>query len=144
MHQSICAVAPGDRTDAVVAVSLARDDHRILATIFDALPWKLISAPTVAQGVRQARSRGVRVVICERDPPDGNWKILFDTIQKGPRAPRFIVASRLADDRLWAEVLNVGAYDVLATPFDTSEVHRVVSYAIDSWYGQAQVLAQCG
>jgi len=144
MRPSICAVAPGYSADAVVAVSLARDDHRMLTTIFNASPWKLIRAPSIAYGTRHARSRGVRVVICERDPPDGNWKTLFERVQRVPRAPRFIVASRLADDRLWAEVLNEGAYDLLATPFDTSEVHRVVSYAIDSWYGQARVLAKCG
>ena len=43
-----------------------------------------------------------------------------------------IVTSRLADDRLWAEVLNLGGYDVLAKPFDASEVARVVGTA---WAG---------
>src|ERR1019366_5350356 len=44
--------------------------------------------------------------------------------------------SRLADERLWAEVLNLGWYDVLATPFDADEVYRVMSYAVDSWHCQ--------
>jgi hypothetical protein len=33
-------------------------------------------------------------------------------------------------------VLNLGGYDVLATPFDADEVYRVVSYAVDSWHFQ--------
>jgi len=36
------------------------------------------------------------------------------------------VTSRLADERLWAEALNLGAYDVLAKPFDSTEAMRVV------------------
>jgi DNA-binding response OmpR family regulator len=43
--------------------------------------------------------------------------------------PTLIVTSRLADDELWAEVLNLGAYDVLAQPFDPDEVYRVVFLA---------------
>jgi len=39
------------------------------------------------------------------------------------------VADRLADDRLWAEVLNLGAYDLLIKPFDTQEVLRTVGLA---------------
>jgi FixJ family two-component response regulator len=43
------------------------------------------------------------------------------------------VTSRLADEYLWAEALNLGAYDVLAKPFDTSEVMRVVASAWRHW-----------
>jgi DNA-binding response OmpR family regulator len=76
------------------------------------------------------------VVVCERDLPDGSWKHLLDKVETLARPPRLIVASRLADERLWAEVLNLGGYDVLATPFDADEVYRVVSYAVDSWHFQ--------
>ena len=45
--------------------------------------------------------------------------------------PQLIVADRLADDALWAEVLNLGGYDLLMTPFEPEEVWRVVSMAWD-------------
>jgi DNA-binding response OmpR family regulator len=35
----------------------------------------------------------------------------------------------LADERLWAEVLNLGAYDLLAKPFDVREVLHAVTTA---------------
>ena len=40
---------------------------------------------------------------------------------------------RVADDHLWAEALNVGAYDVLAKPFDRREVTRTLSSAWLRW-----------
>jgi DNA-binding response OmpR family regulator len=43
--------------------------------------------------------------------------------------PPLIVSDRLADERLWAEVLNLGAYDLLAMPFDAKEVLHAVSAA---------------
>jgi DNA-binding NtrC family response regulator len=44
-----------------------------------------------------------------------------------------IVTDRLADERLWAEVLNLGGYDLLLKPFDPEELLRVVSSAWASW-----------
>ena len=63
------------------------------------------------------------VVICERSLPDGDWKDLLG------KTPRLIVTSRVANEALWAEVLNLGGYDVLAQPFDELEVRRVVALA---------------
>jgi len=48
-------------------------------------------------------------------------------------APPLIVTSRLADDRLWVEALNLGAYDVLAKPFDRQEVTRSIHLAWMHW-----------
>jgi Protein of unknown function (DUF2934) len=47
--------------------------------------------------------------------------------------PPLIVADCLADERLWAEVLNLGGYDLLAKPFDANGVLQVVSAACRRW-----------
>jgi hypothetical protein len=46
-----------------------------------------------------------------------------------------IVVSRLADEQLWAEALNLGDWDVLATPFDRSESIRSVASGWRHWKG---------
>jgi hypothetical protein len=38
---------------------------------------------------------------------------------------------------LWAEVLNCGGYDVLAQPFDRTEVERVVTSARQTFLRRA-------
>ena len=53
--------------------------------------------------------------------------------------PSLIVASRLADDRLWADALTLGAFDVLAKPFERMEVVRSVSSAWLDWYHKYEV-----
>ncbi len=72
-------------------------------------------------------------MVCERDLPDGNWRDVLDAASARPDPPPLIVTSRLADDHLWAEVLNLGGYDVLAQPFDHDEVRRVGALARDQW-----------
>ena len=43
--------------------------------------------------------------------------------------PPVIVSSLTADERLWAEVLDLGGYDLLMTPFDATEIQNVVCMA---------------
>lgn len=82
------------------------------------------------------RNSASSVVICERDLPDGDWKdILKETADMAP-PPLLLVVSRNADESLWAEVLNLGGYDVLLKPFERSEVLRVISMAWRHWWSK--------
>ena len=56
-----------------------------------------------------------------------------------PNPTFLIVTSLLADEHLWAEALNIGAYDVLAKPFDRKEVIRIFSLAWLHWHDQREI-----
>ncbi len=116
--------------ESLLAVSLATADRRALVRLCAAMSWNPVFACRPAPALRKAKFEAVRVVLCERNPPGGDWKILFDQVRGLPRPPRFIVTSRLADEGLWVEVLNRGGYDVLATPFRAEEVLRVIAHAM--------------
>ena len=67
---------------------------------------------------------------------EGDWKAAAAAPEAAIAAgvaPLLIVTARLADERLWAEALNLGAQDVLATPFDATEVIRIVGIAQQRW-----------
>ena len=70
----------------------------------------------------------------------GWQELLQDVSELPPPRPRFVIASRLADDRLWSEALNLGAYNVLAKPFDSKEVFWVVSHAWLDWKRELESL----
>ncbi len=108
-----------------------------LATIFSHSTWQLHHVATCREAVKFARAHETPVVISERRLPDGDWKSLLNELEKLRSCPRLIVTSRFADDELWAEVLNLGGYDVLAQPFDREEVHRVVHLAWHHSRGKA-------
>jgi DNA-binding response OmpR family regulator len=67
----------------------------------------------------------------------GGWKDLLESTQSLSNPPLLIVTSRHADERLWAEALNFGAYDVIAKPFYPIEVIRIVSLACLRWRQRA-------
>jgi DNA-binding NtrC family response regulator len=79
------------------------------------------------------RDQSVAVLLCERDHADGNWEDLLKATASMPAPPNLIVFSRLADESFWAQVLNLGGFDVLMTPFEAEEVLRVIFAAWSHW-----------
>ena len=117
----------------LLAVSSHREDHVVLKQVFRDTNWELREARTYRDALTVLCHDRMPVVICESCLPDGNWKDILSQVAVLPDAPRLIVTSREADERLWAEVLNMGGYDVLTTPFEKNEVTRAVNRAWQSW-----------
>jgi hypothetical protein len=80
-----------------------------------------------------SRDESVPVLRCERDHADGNWEDLLNTTASLPAPPNLIVFSGLADESVWAKVLNLGGFDVPMTPFEPEEVLRVAFSAWSRW-----------
>jgi hypothetical protein len=49
--------------------------------------------------------------------------------RESPRELEVIVTDPLGDARLWAEALNLGAYDLVAQPYYPPEVRRILYHA---------------
>ena len=119
----------------VLCVSPNDMDGAALQRIFDRAGsgWTLIARSTIpsAQALREMQPA---IVICQVDDLlPGMWRDLLEHISFLPDPPLLILASRLADERLWAEALNLGCYDVLAKPFDAVEVIRIIGLALQHW-----------
>jgi len=107
--------------------------YRALRDILTPPQWEIREAATFREAVGILDSQSVGVAICDTEIADGEWQVLLANLQDRANPPSLIVSSRLADERLWAEVLNLGAYDVLVQPFDRGEVLRVARMAWMSW-----------
>jgi DNA-binding NtrC family response regulator len=123
----------------VLPLSPLEDDHVSLQTIGDHAMWILFKADHLAAALSVLRRHEISVIFCEHDLMPGSWTDLPEHI-KGLRHLRsVIVTSRLANERLWTEALNLGAWDVLAKPFDRSEVLRSAEAAWRHWHNQIEV-----
>jgi len=116
----------------VLSVSPNDEDRASLERIFKS-DWTVIASSTLASALCTLRERPIPIVICDCDASLGSWNAMLDQISLLPDPPLLIVTSRLADERLWAEALNLGAWDVLAKPFEADEVIRIVSIARQHW-----------
>jgi DNA-binding response OmpR family regulator len=120
-------------TAAVLAVSPLSADFVRLREILSQGNWKLHEAADCCEALALLRDESVPVLLCERDQADGNWEDLLRATARLPDPPNLIVFSRLADESLWAMVLNLGGFDLLITPFEPEEVLRVTFAAWSRW-----------
>src|SRR5215831_2483662 len=101
--------------------------------VFSQFPWHTRTARCFREALPLICRDLARVVLCEGALHDGSWKDVLELAASRPYPPPLIVTSRLADERLWAEVLNLGGYDVLAQPLDRAEALRAIRLAWDHW-----------
>ena len=126
----------GNEVIALLSVSPLQDDHDTLASLLDRDQWRIHNAASLRSASVFLRAHVVPLVICEHDLSPGSWTQLLDEIRLLAIPPVLIMTCRVADDHLWAEGLNIGAYDVLAKPLDRTEVTRVLSSAWLHWQRQ--------
>ncbi len=139
------------QTATVLSVSPGNEDCPALERIFangsdwaayTNCRWRLIARPTLASAFTTLQQHRIPIVLCEREFLQGSWLDMLEETVALPDPPFLIVTSRLADERFWAEALNRGAYDVLAKPFERTEVVRVLSLAWLHWKVKGEVPAQ--
>src|SRR5215471_5049448 len=119
-------------TEAVLVVSPSL--NRALSRILEgtSCPLTVLHSPDCEQASAHLADSRISVVICEALLPDGSWKDLLARMARARTSSVLVVTSKVADEWLWAEVLNLGGYDVLAQPFDREEVTRVMRSAVRS------------
>ena len=145
MKQSPMATNTAPVAGKVLSVSPIGEDHAALERICKhALcadgkkPWQLTRTHSLESALTALRLGEFFVVMCERDLGRCSWRDLLERLRGLAHPPFLVVTSRHADDYLWAEALNLGAYDVLAKPFYATEVVRVLNLACLRWLRECQ------
>jgi DNA-binding response OmpR family regulator len=122
--------------DRLLSISPVPEDHVCLERMLDLPSSSLLKSDTASTVYSLLVGHNVSVIICERDVLPGSWVEVLIQAARLPHPPLLVVTSALADERLWAEALNVGAWDVLPKPLIAAEVVRVVSVARERWHDQ--------
>jgi DNA-binding response OmpR family regulator len=128
-------------TLTVLSVSPLEEDHLSLQAIAGDSAWMLFKADRVSPALALLKRHEISVVLCECDLMPGTWMDMLENLKRLPHPPSLIVTSRLADEQLWSVALNVGAWDVLAKPFDRSEVIHGVKSGWQQWHNQNHMRA---
>ena len=118
----------------VLAVSGDETELDSLRCLFAGSSWGFRTARTLTEVLEWLSRNETPVVLCDSSLPRGDWKELLRLTTEMAHSPCIVVVARLADDRLWSEVINLGGYDVLVLPAKPAEVLRTVSGALRSWH----------
>jgi DNA-binding response OmpR family regulator len=128
-HACVSHLSVEDSAKLVLIVSSAAQDRQMLARALGSHACPRYWTSTLREAAEWLSSNCARVVICDDRLPDGRWQQLWEYVRRRPDPPVFIVSAPWTDARLWAEVLNLGAYDVLVKPYEQREVSRVLQHA---------------
>jgi len=89
-----------------------------------------------------------RHVLCRVNPPllvftvselpDGNWADVVSLSAKASSPVSVIVVGQRIDTKLYASVIEVGAFDFIAPPFDAPDLAHVVRCAADNALARRQ------
>lgn len=128
-----------DPTKVVTVLLISADagDHVLMRHVFDHSNWVLYQCRSVEEGLEFLRKQTFAVVIVEERLTGGDWKDALRAFDATARPPKLIVTSYGADSALWAEVINLGGYDVLAKPWNDRELYLAVSQAWLAWKHEA-------
>ncbi|HYO81985.1 MAG TPA: response regulator [Bryobacteraceae bacterium] len=118
----------GRENISVHVITTDPGDREVLGQILSESGCNVSWFASVAEA-RHKLSDSPAVVLCETDLPDGSWRDLLALTSHLDAPSRVLVTSRVADENLWAEVLHLGGYDVIAKPYDTREVSRAIQTA---------------
>lgn len=123
-------INPLSGKQTVLAVLHANDDRISLQNILSGSTWKVRFVRSPRRKRSTSNLLSVGAVLADAHLPDGSgWKDVLLELGRTSNPPPLIVTDRLADEALWAEVLNLGGYDVLTKPFDSKEVLHSLNMA---------------
>jgi PleD family two-component response regulator len=114
----------------ILSISPFPSDHAVLRKVVNSSPWRLTARRTALEAFSELYRTRFIVIFCEFHLVDGTWKDVLDLASNLDEPPLLIVTSQFVDDRVWAEVLNLGGYDVLSKPLVEDEVRRVLHLAM--------------
>ncbi len=121
-----------ESSEQAVSVLVAAPESAELAklrSLFVRLGWTLLEARNCRETVRLLCHARVPVILCDQSFADGNWKDLLSHVAPMLDAPAIVVMLGENDALAWAEVLEMGGYDVLMKPLQDTEVVHVVECA---------------
>jgi len=118
---------------SVLTISPHEADLVLVSNLISHSAWNHQSAKTIEEALTVLESSDVHVILCDADLPGGGWEGVLERAADLDRHPETVVLARHPDERLWAKVLNLGAWDLLAKPLQPKEFYRSVHHAFRHW-----------
>jgi len=108
-------------------VSPYPQDALSLAQMLDAASVDVVHVRRLKDAASKLETGNFQLVVTEANLEDGTWLDLLELTRS--LGTELVVTDPWADGRFWAEAITLGAYDLLAQPFQRAEVRRLTARA---------------
>jgi len=118
---------------SIVALVVSDHDREILNCISNREPVDIHFAESHVDAWEAMNRLNSPVILYDRDWPNADWRTTVQALASSPHRGCVILASRVADDYLWQELIRCGGYDLVAKPFRADDVARALKLALSYW-----------
>jgi DNA-binding NtrC family response regulator len=115
----------------ILFISPSLHAARVLEAVLSEIFIPVEHVTCLKEAASRLQSGQFRVILTEAKLRDGGWRDVLRISQQTASPSQVIVNQPFADARFWAEAINLGAFDVLAQPFDRAEIHRILQSALE-------------
>jgi DNA-binding NtrC family response regulator len=127
---------------AIVALVVSDYDREVLNYISNREPVHIHFAESHVDAWEAMNRLNSPVILYDRDWPNAEWRTTVQALASSPQRSCVILASWVADDYLWQELVRSGGYDLLAKPFRADDVARSLKLALSYWRSATAAAAQ--
>ena len=121
---------------SVLLISTVREDADLLRPVLEELDIRLLAVRGYREAVSALARDTYAVILCEERLPDGSWKDVLGCIAYLTENPRLVVIASEPRESLYAEVLNLGGWELLVRPIRGEEARRLLDVACDKFAGR--------
>ena len=106
----------------ILIVSSELENRRALIAILHKEGYETICASRVSECREALQTQNVSLIFCDRRLSDGNYRDVVAAMRESRYHARVIVTSRLADWDEYLDALHHGAFDLIASPCQPTDV----------------------
>ncbi len=131
-HSSRTNQAPESTADVSIKLLLITPDDDLYLSVHNAAKhcgWQLERVRSVEQSLHSLDTLPVRLVIYDWTPEGDDWRFAIDRLSARPDRPCILLASRVIDEYLWADLVTHGGFDLIHRSADTEQLIRAVRFA---------------
>ena len=111
-----------EATPQVLVVSSELEHRRALNDILRKEGYETICASRVSECQEALQTQTVSLIFCDRRLSDGNYRDIIAATRASNQRIRVVVTSRLADWDEYLDALHHGAFDLIASPCQPTDV----------------------
>lgn len=116
-------------TPQILVVSSELEHRRALNDILRKEGYETICASRVSECEQALQTQNVSLIFCERRLSDGNYRDVIAVTRASQQRIRVVVTSRLADWDEYLDALHHGAFDLIASPCQPTDVLWAIAQA---------------
>jgi DNA-binding NtrC family response regulator len=109
-------------TRQILVVSSDLENRRALNDILRKEGYDTVCASRVSDCLQPLQAQNISVIFCDRRLSDGTYRDIISASHAAGHPPRVVVTSRLADWDEYLDALHNGAFDLIASPCQPTEV----------------------